>query len=144
MNFLEFSNYGFLLDTGHPINLITTSDTEADSITAMRQCINTLPPEIINQIDVVHLHWSGSYSLRQKRIRRGIPNGFDTMLRHDQEKFAFQHAIITDQHQPVSLPEARMMVEIITPSVVIHKCIPKTLDELKEFLVMQRGALEQR
>lgn len=144
MDLLEFSNYGFLLDTGHLMNLITTSDAEADCIAAVCDCIETLPPEILSRIDVVHLHWSGSHTLRQERIRRGIPSGFDTMLRHDQEAFAFQHAILTDQHRPVSLPEARTMVEMINPSVVVHECVPKTLDELKGFLALQRGALKQR
>lgn len=144
MDRLEFSNYGLLLDTGHLMNLITTSDAEDGCITAICDCIKTLPPEILNRIDVVHLHWSGSYSLRQERIHRGIPNGFDTMQRHDQEAFAFQHAILTDQHRPLSLPEARKMVELTNPSVVVHECIPKTLDELKEFLTMQRGALEHK
>ena len=142
IDLLEFSNYGFLLDTGHLMNLITTSDAEADCIGDVCRCIETLPPEILERIDVVHLHWSGSYSLRQERIRRGIPNGFDAMLRHEQETFAFQHATLTDQHRPVSLREARMMVEMIAPRVVVHECIPKTLDELKGFLAMQRGALE--
>ncbi|MDE4908579.1 TIM barrel protein [Methanogenium marinum] len=144
MDLLEFSNYGLLLDTGHLMNRITTSDAEADCITAVCECIETLPPEIINKIDVLHLHWSGSYSLRQERIRRGIPNGFHSMQRHEQEAFAFQHAILTDQHRPLSLPEAQAMVEMIAPSVVVHECIPKTLDELKEFLTMQRGALQQK
>jgi hypothetical protein len=143
MDLLEFSNYGFLLDTGHLMNLITTSDAEADCIAAVCDCIENLPPEILTQIDVVHLHWSGSYSLRQERICRGIPNGFATMQRHDQETFAFQHAILTDQHRPLSLSEARTMVEIAAPSAVVHECVPKTLDELKAFLAMQRGALEQ-
>ena len=144
MDLLEFENYGFLLDTGHLMNHITTSDAEADCITSVCQCIETLPPEIINQIDVVHLHWSGSYSLRQERLRRGIPNGFDTMQRHDQETFAFQHATLIDQHRPLSLPEAWTMVEMVGPSVVVHECIPKTLNELKGFLAMQRGALKQK
>lgn len=142
MDLLEFSDYGFLLDTGHLMNRITTSDAEADCIAEVCQCIETLPPEILSQIDVVHLHWSGSYSLRQERIQRGIPNGFATLKRHEQETFAFQHATLTDQHRPLSLPEARKMVEMIAPRVVVHECIPKTLDELKGFLVMQRGALE--
>ena len=144
MDHLEFSNYGFLLDTGHLMNLITTSDAEANCIAAVCDCIKSLPPRILSQIDVVHLHWSGSYTLRQERIRRGIPNGFDTLQRHDQETFAFQHAILTDQHRPVSLPESRTMVDLIEPSVVVHEFVPKTLDELKGFLALQRGAMEQK
>ena len=142
MDLLEFSNYGFLLDTGHLMNLITTSDAEEDCINAVCDCIKALPTEILSRIDVVHLHWSGSYSLRQERIRRGIPNGFATMQRHDQEALAFQHAILTDQHRPLSLPEARVILEMVAPSVVVHECIPKTLDDLRRFLAMQRGALE--
>ncbi len=142
MDMLEFSHYGFLLDTGHLMNCISTSDCEADCITAVCGCIETLPPEILNRIDVVHLHWSGSHSLRQERIRRGIPNGFETMQRHDQEALAFQHATLTDQHRPLSLPEARVMLEPTRPSVIVHECIPNTLDDLKGFLAMQRGALK--
>ncbi|WFN34289.1 TIM barrel protein [Methanogenium sp. S4BF] len=143
MDMLEFSDYGFLLDTGHLMNRITSSDPEKDCISAVCSFIETLPPEILNRIDVVHLHWSGSHSLRQERIRRGIPNGFTTMQRHDQEALAFQHAVLTDQHRPLSLPEAREMVDMIAPSMVVHECIPKTLDDLTAFLAMQRGALER-
>ena len=142
MDLLAFSNYGFLLDTGHLMNRIATSDEEADCIAAVCRCVETLPPEILDRIDVVHLHWTGSYSLRQERIRRGLPNGFAALERHDQETFAFQHAILTDQHRPVSLPAAREMVEMIAPSVVVHECVPKTLEELKGFLALQRGALK--
>jgi|GEM_PF-6013709 len=35
------------------------------------------------------------------------------------------------------------MVEMVAPSVIVHECVPKTLDELKAFLAMQRGAMEQ-
>ncbi|KAF1074030.1 hypothetical protein MKMG_02028 [Methanogenium sp. MK-MG] len=143
MDLLEFSNYGFVLDTGHLMNRIASSDKEADCITAVCGCINTLPAEIVKKIDVIHLHWSGSYSLRQERIRRGIPNGFDTMQRHDQEAFAFQHAVLTDQHRSLSLPQARTMLEMVAPSVVVHECIPKTLDDLTTFLVTQRASLKQ-
>ncbi|WAI00231.1 apurinic/apyrimidinic endonuclease family protein [Methanogenium organophilum] len=143
MGMLEFSNYGFVLDTGHLMNLITTSDAETDCIVAVCCCIKSLPAEVLSQIDVVHLHWSGSHSLRQERLRRGLPNGFTTMQRHDQEAIAFQHAILTDQHRPLSLPEARTMLELTSPAVVVHECIPKTLDDLKGFLAMQRGALKQ-
>jgi sugar phosphate isomerase/epimerase len=143
MDLLGFSNYGFLLDTGHLMNRIAASDAERDCIAAVCRCVETLPPEILDRIDVVHLHWTGSYSLRQERIRRGIPNGFAALERHDQETFAFQHAILTDQHRPVSLPAACEMVEQIAPSVVVHECVPKTLDELKEFLALQRGAMKE-
>ena len=142
MDLLAFSNYGFLLDTGHLMNRIATSDAEADCIAAVCRCVETLPQEILDKIDVVHLHWSGSYTLRQERIRRGIPNGFAQMERHDQETFAFQHATLTDQHRPVSLPAAWEIVELIDPSVVVHECVPKTLTELKGFLALQRGALK--
>lgn len=144
MDLLEFSNYGFVLDTGHLMNCIASSDREDKCITAVCDCIETLPPpEILNRIDVVHLHWSGSHSLRQERIRRGIPNGFHTMQRHDQEAFAFQHAVLTDQHRPLSLTQARNMLETAAPSMVVHECIPKTLDDLQAFLLTQRAALKQ-
>lgn len=143
MDRLEFSNYGFLLDTGHLMNCITTSDKEEDCIATVCDCIEILPKEVLNRIDVVHLHWSGSYSLRQERIERGIPNGYDCMERHDQGMFEYQHATLTDQHRPLSLLEARRMVEIARPSVVVHECIPKTLDDLTTFLALQRGALNR-
>jgi sugar phosphate isomerase/epimerase len=141
MDQLEFSDYGFLLDTGHLMNCIATSDREEDCIATVCDCIETLPREVLNRIDVVHLHWSGSHSLRQERIRRGIPNGYNCMQRHDQGAFEYQHATLIDQHRPLSLPEARIMVEIACPSVIVHECIPKTLDDLTMFLALQRGAL---
>jgi hypothetical protein len=141
MDRLEFERYGFLLDTGHLMNAVALSDDEEECIDAVCECIHALPPEILNRIEVVHLHWSGSHSLRQERLRRGVPNGFFDMARHDQEAFAFQCAVLIDQHRPFTSARCREIVAAVRPEWVVHEFIAGTAAEHGEAVRVQRGAL---
>jgi len=143
MDGLAFDGYGFVLDTGHLMNRIAASDDEDDCIDAVCETIHALPAAILDRIDVVHLHWSGSHSLRQERLRRGVPNGFATMARHDQETFAFQHAVLTDQHRPFTSPRVTEIIEALAPTWVVHEFIAGTAEEQAEALAVQRGALRE-
>ncbi|MBT8508658.1 hypothetical protein AZH53_09600 [Methanomicrobiaceae archaeon CYW5] len=144
MDRLAFKGYGFLLDTGHLMNAVALSDDEDDCIDAVCDCIRALPPAIVEKIGVVHLHWSGSHSLRQERRRRGVPNGFFEMARHDQETLAFQHAVLTDQHRPFTSERCGEIVEAAAPEWVVHEFIAGTAEEHGEALRAQREALGRR
>ncbi|HDQ07258.1 MAG TPA: hypothetical protein ENN44_00500, partial [Methanoculleus sp.] len=141
MDLLAFERYGFVLDTGHLMNKVATSDDEDDCIDAVCKTIRALPAAILDKIEVVHLHWSGSHSLRQEHLRRGVPNGFAAMARHDQEALAFQYAVLTDQHRPFTSPQCREIVAAARPDWVVHEFVVTTAEEHGEALDMQRGAL---
>ena len=143
MDRLAFERYGFVLDTGHLMNKVARSDDEEDCITAVCECIHALPAAVLERIRVVHLHWSGSHSIRQERLRRGVPNGFDTMARHDQEALAFQLAVLTEQHRPFTSARCRKIVAAVRPDWVVHEFIAGSAEEHGKAMVTQRRALNR-
>ncbi len=138
---LNFSNWCFVLDTGHLMNTNPTLETEEQAVDFVLQTVANLSPEIRERIETIHLNLSLSGQYQQKQIRAGLPAGFhqwDSMKKLEQSRL---NALSIDQHRPFTTPRCREIIEAIQPQVVTHEFLSANLAELTSKLQTQRKAL---
>lgn len=70
---LTFDNWGFMLDTGHLMNINHTLRSEAEGIDFVLQTIDRLSPEMRRRIEGLHFHYSISGEFQQQIIAAGLP-----------------------------------------------------------------------
>lgn len=141
MDKLKFSNWAFLLDTGHLMSAIGSCDVEDDAIDKVIDVVNNLPDDVVERIEGVHFHCSLSGSYHQKIIDKGLPEGFRDLTFSEQYSGVMQHISKIDQHMPFKSPECSRIVDAIKPEFLTHEFVTGSLEEFSEKIRNQQDAL---
>ncbi len=137
---LSFENWGFMLDTGHLMNINHALRSEAEGIDFVLQTIDQLSPAIRGRIEGVHFHYSISGEFQQQIIAAGLPAA-DTLSIGELRALAQQNVFSFDQHRPFTVPTCRAIVEVIQPHYLVHEFLSSTQTEYDQKLTIQRAAL---
>lgn len=136
---LQFSNWAFVLDTGHLMNNNPTLEDEVQGIEYVLETVAQLPPAICARIEGVHLHTSLSGAYQQQALRRGLPDTFDQMTLWEQYGLVHQHVSQIDLHQPFTHSRCAEMIAALQPQFVTHEFIGR--DAFEKKVATQRAAL---
>lgn len=126
---LEFSNWGFCLDTGHLMNTLDDAYEEEHSIERLLEIFHRYPDEMKERIGTIHLQLSTSAEYRNTFETEDRPAG-STM----QETIArtYPHISKIDQHRPFSSPKCRLLVEELSPEFVTHEMMGPSFSDFKK------------
>ncbi|MEA1984115.1 MAG: TIM barrel protein [Euryarchaeota archaeon] len=141
MERLEFSNWAFLLDTGHLMNATMSCDRERDGIDKVLAILDTLPVDVIERIEGMHLHYSLSGTFQREALEQGDPAGFGDLLFFDRYIKVLEHVGKIDQHMPFGDSRCSEIVERVSPRFLTHEFVTRSLDEFDAALDKQIGAL---
>ncbi|MDR0198404.1 MAG: sugar phosphate isomerase/epimerase [Methanomassiliicoccaceae archaeon] len=116
---LEFDNWGLCLDTGHLMNRLGNCSDERKSIDDVMRIVKKYPPEMMDRIDVVHLHMSLSAGYTEECRR----NPVEFVLTDDDEMIskAYGHVCMVDQHRPFTDASCTDIVRTLMPRYVTHE-----------------------
>lgn len=138
---LHFTNWGFVLDTGHLMNTNPALTTQAQGIDYILAMLAQLPADLRDRIEGIHLNASLSGAYQQQAVVRGRPNGFDHMPLAEQYRLAREHVAQLDLHQPFTSPRCAEIIAAVQPQVVTHEFIGTHPDAFVPKLMTQRAAL---
>ncbi len=135
---LSFSNWAFLLDTGHLMNTTTCCGDEQEAADYVLTVMRRLPEDLRSRIEGMHLCLSLSGGLRSS------PHWFETTregsLRARIDR-AWEKMALTDEHRPFSSPACRRIVDEVAPRYLTHEFLSRTPAERRSKILTQRRAL---
>jgi sugar phosphate isomerase/epimerase len=135
---LKFDNWGLCLDTGHLMNRLATCREEKEGIDNILNVVKKYPKEMIDKIDVVHLHMSLSADYINKCIAEAVnfdPDRTEVMTQ------AYGHICNVDQHRPFTDASCKKILDILKPNYVTHEISAPTPSERIEGFIRQRSLL---
>lgn len=135
---VQYSNSGFMLDTGHLMNSNFALTNEKEGIQYILDTVNNLG-ELKKFIKGIHLNCSlsGKYVKDQIQANHKCKLPFDEM----KENVLF-HIMKIDMHKPFSDIDAKKLINFINPEYVIYEFITNSLEELDEYITIQNKALQ--
>ena len=139
---IDYSNAGFMLDTGHLLHTNLDLKSEQDGIDYLHEVVDRMESidTLLDRIRGIHLHQSitGSYA---KSVMANPPVlSRDLAERSGQ---VFRHAFTIDQHRPFSCPEVAKVVKRIAPDYLVNEFITESREELQWALHTQMAALRE-
>ena len=141
---LEFSNWGFCLDTGHMMNTLPDAYDEQTCIDRLLKIFGRYPDEMKDRIGTMHLHVSTSAEYRNTFEPTERPPG-ETMM--EAVARIYPHVTKVDQHRPFSSEGCRLLVDELSPDFVTHEMMGPTTEHVLRDFAQQRalfGAEEGR
>ncbi|MCF4151322.1 hypothetical protein L2W58_05855 [Dethiosulfovibrio sp. F2B] len=135
---LNFSNWAFLLDTGHLLNTTTTCRDEDDAMDYLASVLGGLPKEIRSRIEGVHLSLSLSGEMREAHDWLDHDPEEDFMVRLDR---AWRRMSKIDQHRPFSTSACRRLLDLLEPDYLTHEFICDDIEDRRSKILTQRRAL---
>ncbi|MDD4836037.1 MAG: hypothetical protein PHU72_02870 [Dethiosulfovibrio sp.] len=134
---LSFSNWAFLLDTGHLLNTTTSCRSEEDGMDYIFDVVGRLPTEVRRRIEGIHLNLSLSGEAREAQGWPGYaPGDFQANLTR-----AWERLSMTDQHRPFTTPHCSRLLDLLEPDYVTHEFIFDSVEDRRSKIATQRGAL---
>ncbi len=137
----EFSNWNFLLDTGHLMNTNIALRCEDEAIDFVLDRISRLSKDAQGRINSLHLNCSLSGEYQLKQVQEGLPSNWTGLNYSDKYSTARNHVLQIDQHLPFQSSRVKEIISETQPEIVIHEFITKSMDEFSEKLDIQRNAL---
>ncbi|MFP4440310.1 MAG: hypothetical protein ACLFVO_24000 [Chloroflexaceae bacterium] len=138
---LAFTNWTFLLDTGHLMNTNPDLDDETEAIAYVLAMIAQLSPAVRARIECVHLNLSLSGAYQRAALRQGLPDDFATLDVPAQYSCARLHAAQIDRHDAFTHPDCGAILDALCPRFVTHEFLSRDQAEFDRKLTTQRGAL---
>jgi len=138
---LEFTNWAFLLDTGHLMNALRPWSAEDEAIGKLLGVVAGLPRSIRDRIEGMHLHSSHQGALPAEILSRALPPGFRDLPSHERLRLAMTRISEIDPHLPFTDPRCREIVRAVSPRHLTHELITSSLGELDRKIRVQRDAL---
>jgi hypothetical protein len=142
MSELNFSNWGLCLDTGHLMNLLGNCREEREGIDRVLRVIGKYPRDMMDKIDLVHLHMSLSGDYQDECIRH--PKGFTASDDSGMISEAYEHACRIDQHRPFTDVLCTEIVRILGPKYVTHEISAPSAPERLSGFSEQRSLFRDR
>jgi hypothetical protein len=139
---IEFSNWNFILDTGHLMNTNIALRCEDEAIDFVLNRISRLSKDARQKIQSLHLNLSLSGEYQSKQVRKGLPGDWHKMSSTKQYSSARNHVLKIDQHLPFQTERVKEIVSEIAPQLVVHEFITKSLEEYSQKLHQQLKGLE--
>ncbi|MCS6888827.1 TIM barrel protein [Chloroflexus sp.] len=140
---LRFTNWAFVLDTGHLINSDPSVTDEEVAIDLVLARIAALPSRVRERIEGIHLNLSLSGAYQRAAQAAGLPDRFAALPVAEQFALARDHVAQIDQHRPFTSPRCREIVAATRPRVVVHELLARTRAELEQSLRLQCRALDR-
>lgn len=135
---LHFSNWAFLLDTGHLLNTTTGCRDEEDAADYIIEVLGRLPQGIRRRIEGVHLSLSLSGALRESPDWNHDADGEGFLRRLNR---AWEKMSLMDQHRPFTSSACLRVVEALEPDYLTHEFLCRTLEEREYKIRTQRRAM---
>jgi len=133
---LEFSNWGFCLDTGHMMSTLPDTYDEQTCIDRLSDIFSRYPDEMKEKIGTVHLHLSTSAEYRNTFEPVERPPGETAM---EAVTRIYPHVSKIDQHRPFSNKGCRILVDMLSPDFITHEMMRPTMDEIVRDFSQQRA-----
>ncbi|WP_291579990.1 TIM barrel protein [Clostridium sp. UBA6640] len=134
---VNYSNKGFMLDTGHLMNTNHYIEDEEQGVKYLIEVVNNLG-DLKKFIKGIHLN----YSLSGKYIIEQIEkNNKNKLTLKEMNENIYKHVMNIDRHKPFSNKVIKSLVELINPEYVIYEFITSSLNELEEYIKIQHNAL---
>lgn len=140
---LHFTNWAFLLDTGHVNNTAPAVADEESAVDLVLARLAALPPRVRERIEGVHLNLSLSGAYQRTSLAAGLPVGFATLPFAERYTLARDHVAQIDQHRPFTTPRCREIVAAVRPKVVTHELLMRSRTEWEQSLMIQYCALNR-
>uniref|UniRef100_UPI003566E501 TIM barrel protein n=1 Tax=Labilibaculum sp. TaxID=2060723 RepID=UPI003566E501 len=138
---IEFSNWNFILDTGHLMNTNINLRCEDEAIDFVLDRISRLSKDARNKIKSLHLNLSLSGEYQSKQVMKGVPLDWDSMSFSEKYSSARTHVLQIDQHLPFQTARVKEIINELAPDVVVHEFITKSMEEYSEKLDQQLNIL---
>lgn len=138
---LQFTNWAFVLDTGHLMSTNPALSTEEQGIDYVLATLAQLPTDLRSRIAAIHLNASLSGAYQQQALQRGLPDEFAQMSPVAQYALAREHVAQIDLHQPFTSPRCAEIIAAVQPQFVTHEFIGIHNDAFVTKLSTQRAAL---
>lgn len=135
---LSFSNWAFLVDTGHLLNTTTLCRDEEEAADYIVDVIRRLPGYLRDRIEGVHLSLSLTGRLRSAPDWHETAPVSDLKQRLDR---AWQKMVLTDEHRPFETSACCRIIEVLEPEYLTHEFICRSPGERREKIMTQRKAL---
>ena len=134
---IKYANKGFMLDTGHLLHTNTKLQSQEEGLRFLHETLDR-HEGLLGSVRGVHLHQSltGAYA---ERMLTSPPSPEIPYAERNLQ--AFYHAIEIDRHAPFLCEGVRELVERISPEYLTFELFSKNAKDLREKLVLQRGAL---
>ncbi len=134
---VNYSNKGFMLDTGHLMNTNHYIEDEEQGVKYLIEVVNSLG-NLKKFIKGIHLNCSlsGKYIIEQ--IEK---NNKNKLTLKEMNENIYRHVMNIDRHKPFSNKMIKSLVELINPEYVIYEFITSSLNELEEYIKIQHNAL---
>ncbi len=139
---LRFTNWAFVLDTGHLINTAPDIQSEDAAVDFVLEHIARLTPRTRARIEGMHLNLSLSGAYQCASRAAGLPAGFAGLPFGEQFTVARDHVARIDEHRPFSTSRCREIVAAVRPAVVTHELLMRSRAELEHNLTTQHRALD--
>ena len=139
---LEFSNWNFLLDTGHLMNTNIALRCEDEAIDFVLDRVSRLSKDAQERINSLHLNCSLSGEYQLKQVQEGLPSNWSELNFSDKYSSARNHVLQIDQHLPFHFKRVKEIIQEVAPENVIHEFITKNIEEFSEKLAVQMDALK--
>ena len=133
---LEFSNWGFCLDTGHMMNMLPDAYDEETCVKRLLEIFGKYPEEMRKRIGTMHLHVSTSAEYRRTFKEEVRPPGekmSDTVDR------VYSHISKIDQHRPFSKNGCKLLVDAISPDYITHEMSGTSTEQSIKNFIQQRA-----
>ena len=129
---VQYTNKGFMLDTGHLMNTCQKLDSQQAGIEYILSTLDRLD-DMAAYIRGVHLHCSlsGNY------VRRVICDRKKLDMNE-----TLQHVFRIDEHKPFSHRDVRRILDYVRPDYLVHEFMYSSQQQLAEYLNIQNRALE--
>lgn len=116
-NKLEFDNWGLCLDIGHLLVTTQKSENEIQAINLLREIFQNYPPEMIDAINTIHLHYNNSSGY----IKRYDKTKFYDSPYAERLKIGYDFVCGMDMHKPWSIKDVRKIIDILKPDFITHE-----------------------
>ena len=129
---IKHKRIGFMLDTGHLMNMNHSLRTQKEAVEYVLSVVNNLGP-YKRYIRGIHLHYSLSGEYVEKNIQRHCRGAVDLSL--------MDHILKIDQHQPFGDPIVGKLVQSLQPDYLVHEFIQYSRQDWESKLFKQKKAL---
>ena len=138
---VNYSNKGFMLDTGHLMNTNYYIENETQAVEYILNTTNNLG-ELKSFIKGIHLNCSlsGAYVMEEINKNNNIESMFNSRKTYGN---AYSHVLNIDQHKPFRDKSVSKIIEFIKPEYVVYEFITSSLAQLEQYIKIQDEALDR-
>ena len=115
---MEFENWGLCLDTGHLLVTTQESKDEEQAIGLLTDIIDNYPKEMLDEIDVIHLHVNTSAGYIDEY---DAPDDIADMPIGKILELGYGFVSGMDQHRPFTVKDVRRITDLLRPDYVTHE-----------------------